>query len=60
MKEKSIGLSEKKGIFPNNPLTGDTTGSVTTQQKTYMGDSSSTKNLSITLISKSQVIAERK
>lgn len=60
MKEKSIGLPSRAGIRASKPRTGETIGSVTTQQNTSKGDSSSIKKPSSTLASKSQVIAERK
>lgn len=58
--EKSIGDSPKAGIFESKTLTGATIGSVTVQQNTKSGDSSSMKNPSKTLPSKSQIIASRK
>jgi hypothetical protein len=58
--EKSIGEPSKAGIFESKALTGETIGSVTAQQNTKSGDSSSKKNPSKTLASKSQIIASRK
>ena len=60
MNEKSIGEFSKAGTFKSKALTGATIGSVTVQQNTKSGDSSSKKNPSKTLASKSQIIASRK
>ena len=60
MKEKSIGESSNADMRERSPLTGATTGSVTTLQKSNAFESSEANIPNNALPKRSQVNAERK